>query len=184
MTIAGMHTPIETRELIAQKNRDITGYNVAFKNSFKRWSEFDHIGAKSWGDDWAKFLDRWKNAVRLVEIQLHAIETNLMFGLTSEAQYQQILRALQLNPGRYERGDFPDFIDRWVVASNALKLQTGRGLDDPEIDTKQPISLDIDLETFKKADSAVKTLEKDVFPTLGYVGIGAGVLGLIYLLKR
>lgn len=173
MTIAGQHTVAEVKELRQQKQSDIDGYNNAYIRAIDAWKQSDPIVAKDWEIDWQKFLTRWRVAMLKVEAILTGIAA--MPGqflipdsaLPAEPAYDIILEALQKTPGHFQKGDFPDLIQRWMKAQ----------LPDPALITRQPEAFDVDLEAFKKADKATKTIESTA--SNPYLWAAAGVGGLL-----
>lgn len=173
MTIAGQHTVAEVKELRDQKQSDIDGYNAAFQRAREAWMQADPVTAKEWEKDWSAFLFRWRSAMVKVGAMLAAIAA--MPGqflipdsaLPAEPAWDIILEALQKTPGHFQKGDFPDLIQRWAVAK----------LPDPGLITRQPESFDVDLEAFKKADKTVKAVEATA--TNPYLWAAAGIGGLL-----
>lgn len=173
MTVLGMTTSPEVKEFRDQKISDVNAYTRKYNEIKDRWGQRDPVAAKSWGDDWKVFLDRWSRAVTEANALLLAADTQFL--VPAEPAMQILLRALQKEEGHFQRGDFPDFIDRWAKAGN----------DSPDIDTKQPSAVDLDLQVFKASDKAVKKIEstaKDATPWI--VAGGIGLLGFLWLTRK
>ncbi len=124
--------------------------------------------------DWNDFVDvRWKKAhdsvlSSLVTLRLDNPGAAEAF-IPAEKEFQIISRAINKTPGLISPGDLTDLIRRLEEAS-------GMSLD--ESNHPLPDSFDPDLETFKKADTAirggeaaVKKLEESL-PTSGNVASG------------
>jgi len=177
MTIMGQHTIAETKELIDQKQSDINAYQKAYDLILAKWQKFDAHEAEEWGKDFSDFRQRWTVAVVKARALMFATGSVLVSDsiTPAEAAFNIILEALQRTPGRFQKGDFPDLIDRWSKA----------GLPSPNIVTRQPDSIDVDLEGFKVADSATKGLESTAKNPWLWVGAGvAGYLAFLHLTRK
>ncbi len=179
MSVFGFPTIAETKELIAQKQLDIEAYDRKFKEIRSKLMSLQFEIATEWEKDWKAFRERWMLGNLAAQSAMNAImmqpSTVILpeTAIPSGPAHEIILRSLQKTPGHFQKGDFPDLVDRW----------TRHNWDAPHIITRQPSSTDIDLEVFKGADEATKVLEKKVFPTLAVGAIAAAVVlgGYLYI---
>jgi hypothetical protein len=141
MTLFGNHTLAETLDLVKAKNYEIDKVNETVAgNGGKPPPDAD------WNQDWTTLQGRYKEAISKVP-------SSPPFGIspnayTTEDEYQGILRALQQVDGEVSKGDLQDI---W----NRLTGEVGP----VEETVPQPTAPDSDLQAYKAADKAVKTVE-------------------------
>lgn len=177
MTIMGQHTIAETKELIDQKQSDINAYQKAYDIVLPKWKQKNEGEALEWGKDFEDFRIRWGIAVVKAKALMFATGSVMVSDSITPAEpaFQIVLEALQRTPGRFQKGDFADLVDRWSRV----------GLPSPRIITRQPDSFDVDLEGFKVADAAAKKIESTASNPWLWAGVGvAGVAGFLYLTRK
>lgn len=178
MTILGKHTVAEAEELMLQKNSDILRLAGAFLGHEPTWLKKDPAGAKAFRNDLSDLLARWRKTRSEVNAVVDGTNKSLRDVMPAEDLYQDIIRTLTRNPGRFQTGDFPDLTER-------LGKQ-GVNWEAPVI---QPSVTDRDLEVFKKADSTTKDIEKagkTVSSGAFLIGSGVlvGILATVYLKRK
>jgi hypothetical protein len=172
MTFLGKHTVAEVKELLAQKKSDMQHLAQAFIDYEPKWKEKAADAAADFRKDLTDLLMRWRQTVADVETTIKGEEPNTV----AELQWTGILKTLQRTPGAFQKGDFPDLIDRLA--------KEGVTYDAPVI---QPTAQDWDLDHYKAADAATKTIEKTAKKsaiTLGIAGGIAGIIAIVILSRR
>lgn len=181
MTILGRHTVAEVKELIDNRDFEISRVILLHNDFAPRWA---NIAAKEdWEKDWKIFYARYSDARSMAKINIAAVmAANALVGpsvVPAEESWQTILRAGSSTYPLYGKGDWPDLTKRLQDAS-------GQTLDF----TKRPgyVASDIDLVIYKSSDTAIKKGEevaKSDTAIYVYAGIGiAGAAGLLYLVKK
>jgi hypothetical protein len=147
MTILGKHSLQEAIELLEVKNDQIKQVNAGYTQTAKQVDQQD----PTFKADWDKFLENWRAFYareRVILAVKGSTDPSPNSLITAENEYLDILAHLQATPGRFQKGDFPDFVDRLTKAKADFKVAN-----------RQFDSLDVDLEVYKKADKTVKTVE-------------------------
>jgi hypothetical protein len=163
MTIRGQHTPAETRELLIQKDKDLAAMAKAFLEFEPKWTELDIDQVVDYRKDLEDLAKRW-DFTKAQTNQVLAINT-----LTSEDAWQGILHTLQKTPGHFQKGDFPDLVQRLFKAGKEWRAPV-----------QQPTAPDFDLDIYNTADKALKASSN-----IGLIVAGVlGVFGLAVLLKK
>lgn len=139
MTVLGKHTVAEAEELMLQKNSDVLRLASAFLGYEPTWLKKDPAGAKAFRNDLSDLLARWRKTRSEVNAVVEDTSKSFRNITPAEDLYQDIIRTLTRNPGRFQTGDFPDLTER-------LGKQ-GVNWEAPVI---QPSVTDRDLEAFKK----------------------------------
>jgi hypothetical protein len=181
VTILGRHTVAEVKELIDNKDFEISQVMKLHNEFVQQWANVDQ--REDWEKDWKIFYDRYRNARLKAKTAITAaMLANAAVGpsiIPAEESWQEILRAGSDTYPLYGKGDWPDLTTRIQAAS-------GRKLDM----TKRPgyVVSDIDLIGYKASDTAIKKGEeaaKSDTAMYVYAGLGiAGAAGLLYLAKH
>ena len=157
MTIAGQHSLEEAINLLETKQAQIAATDKGYQaNKVK-------IDAKdlTFAGDWASFFNSWrafyvsKRTKLALMSKLAPVTPNAV--LPAESDYVDIVDAVK---------PFADFTRRIGAAGVTFDVKVG-----------QLPETDVDLSTYKKADSATKAMEKSALPIAGI----ALSVGLTYL---
>ena len=164
MTIAGNHTPAETRELIKQKDRDLAAMANAFLEFESKWIADDIDEAADYRTDLEDLNARWSATMVKAKAQLDSNPLPI-----SEGTWQDILHTLQREPGHFQKGDFPDLLQRLANKGKEWRAPVN-----------QPGAPDFDLDIYKTADKVFQATSKTGMVVLGALGI----FGLVVLVKK
>lgn len=186
MTILGLHTVGELKELISAKDYTIGQLEQSRATHFLAWLALDNAAASDWGADYTAFTQRYKvahdAAIDKIKNASAAIRDSVN---PAEGEYQAVLHALTTTPGSFVKGDFQDLYDRFVAGTKAVIDFSAM----PQPDSSQ----DTDLNNFKATDTLLKKGEKklddlgDNAKTLAELGlfvtIGAGIAATYVAVK-
>ena len=171
VTILGKHTLAETEEFLLQKNSDVLRLANAFVEYEPKWKAKDAAQAADFRRDLENLIARWKHTRSQALMVIEDTPKERRNLVASEDVYQDIIRTLQREPGRNQKGDFGELAER-------LGKQ-GVNWDAP---VNQPIVRDWDLGGIKAADSFLGAAKTGT--SLLAIGI-VGAIGIhFYLLAK
>lgn len=138
MTILGQHTVSELRDLVTDKDSQMAQVQSAYDANASRVDS-------SWLSDWNALKSRYASARNAASVVMTLAKTSPIpdSTLPAEDTYQAILTALTKTPGSYTDQDWQGLYNRLTAAIGSA----------PPVVAVQPVSTDVDLNTFNAANS-------------------------------
>lgn len=151
MTLFGSHVVSEVSDLLNVWDARILQLQDQANAYYDTWEAKDKTGHADWMADWDKLVARWTPAKGHAKTIILA--TPQMQDYTpAEGVYQELLNALAPGQtGHINKGDFDDLSARMTAAGKPA-VYTGAA-------NAQPSAVDVDLGTYKAADTGVKAVE-------------------------
>lgn len=115
MTILGLQTVAELRDLVEAKDYLVSQVQKAYDSHAVFWSNSDKEASKEWKSDWDSFRIRYKAARMVADSAFARAKLSLASEsvIPAEVEYRAVMRALTINPDKgYSRGDFQDLYNR------------------------------------------------------------------------
>ena len=179
MTVmGGRHTISETRYLMNEKSSEIRQWNAELLRYLPEWEAKDPEKAKEIAEAWPIFVARWKAAALKVNLMLTAQSNATPFlpdsVIPAETEFQMLLKALTVEEGRWQKGDFNWFANEAGKADIPITIKI-----------RQPDEIDWELEVYQGADKVTKVVENNVLPTAAMlVGAACGVYLVGQIISR
>lgn len=172
MTVLGHHSAAELRDWLAAIDYQIEEVRRAYAAFASTWRAHDAGAEGAWKHDWTALLSRYSAARTKAEgaiARAHgdAFVADSLYPV--EDEWQAVNHALARTPGSVVHGNFQDVYER-------LSAAMGRPIDLSR--TPQPTALDVDLATYKAADTVIRAGE-GAARSLAHAQMGPGTKLLI-----
>lgn len=176
MSLAGVPTIAETRDLVAQKDYLIAQVKTKFEQSSDAWAKKDPNELGTWAGDWGGLLSRYASARSVAEASFAtSVLSPLPDELTPDPEgWSAVLRAVKQVDGVVTRGDLQDLITRMFNAGFPPDLSKN----------PQPTATDADLTLYKGADMTLKAVSSVGFSVGGGLLVAGGLALVLVLLTR
>ncbi len=151
--IAGLWSVAELKDLLTAKDADLRDVQVAYDGFASTWYLKDPAAQSAWAADWQRLISAYGAARSQAETAIISADFEPLpdKDLPAQAQYQEILDALQPIAHQVTPGDFQDLYNR---------LSAAVGAPIPEPGIKQPSrGNDQDLTWYQSADAAIRSVE-------------------------
>ena len=145
MTIFGMMTVAELRDLLKEEDGKVAALKKGFDAFKPTWCQADQAGCNDWNNDWNALTSRYNSARRKAQAIIAVTSGVGDAYKPADGEYLGVLQAMcqgqtSTSGGcTQQKGDFNDLSQRLALAGQTVKL--------PQI---QPKATDVDIEVYKK----------------------------------